>query len=88
MTKTELLSKLPQRDYWFVSDIANAMGLAKRTIQYCAKRKKIGKKVRQGPSGLYIFTPEDLEALCANIHGEVGNPVNMAIYRERHSRTR
>ena len=86
MTKYELLKKLPYRDYWFVSDLAEAFGLSKRTIQYCAKRKKIGKKVRQGPNGLYIFTLDDLDRLCENIHGEVGNPINKQIYRERHAR--
>jgi hypothetical protein len=83
MSKTELLEKLPAREYWFTKELAEAYGISTRAIQYAAKRNNIGRKVRQGPKGTYVFQDEDLDRLVLVVHGEVGNPVNIAMYRAR-----
>jgi hypothetical protein len=83
MTKQELLAKLPSREFWFVREIAEAYGITSRAIQYAAKRNDIGRKVRQGPKGTYVFLDEDLDKLVKFVHGEVGNPVGRAMKRER-----
>lgn len=83
MTKTELLIKLPKREFWFAREIAEAYGISSRAIQYAAKRNSIGRKVRQGPRGTYVFEDKDLERLSEVIRGEVGNPNYIAIKRQR-----
>lgn len=83
MTKEELLKKLPAKEYWLAKEIAAAFDVNIRTVQYAAKRKNIGMKVRQGPKGTYVFVETDLDKLLTHIHGEVGNPVNIKLNRER-----
>ncbi len=83
MTKAELLAKLPAREFWFTREIAEAYGITARAIQYAAKRNDIGRKVRQGPKGTYVFQDADLDRLVTCVHGEVGNPVGRALKRER-----
>jgi hypothetical protein len=84
LSKQEIIDKLPRnRDFWFAGDLAEAIGVTKRTIQRTAKRFNVGRKVRHGPAGTYVFQWHDLDALLNNMHGEVGNPVNIAIHRER-----
>lgn len=79
LSPTELFEKLPpKRDFWFVEDIAIALGVSCRTIQRTSKRFLIGRKVRHGPKGTYIFRECDLDPLCKYVKGEVGNPVNIA----------
>jgi hypothetical protein len=77
LTKEELLHKLyitTKRDFWFVRDIADAFGLTTRAIQYCATRKGIGKRVKSGKYGTYVFQENDLDNFLIHLHGEVGNP--------------
>jgi DNA-binding transcriptional MerR regulator len=83
MTKNELLERLPRKEFWFTREIAEAYGISTRAIQYAAKRNGIGRKVRQGPKGTYVFQDEDLDRLVLKVHGEVGNPVNIAMCRAR-----
>jgi hypothetical protein len=83
MTKTELLAKLPAREFWFIKEIAEAYGLTTRAIQRSAKRNNIGRKVRQGPRGTYVFEDTDLDKLVLVIRGEVGNPNHIALRRQR-----
>lgn len=83
MTKQELKEKLPAREFWFIKEIAEAYGISTRAVQYAAKRNNIGRKVRQGPKGTYVFQDHDLDKLVLKIHGEVGNPVNIALKRQR-----
>jgi hypothetical protein len=84
MTPEQLKAKLPDtRDFWFTRDIAEAFGVCKRAVQYCAKRKGIGRKVKQGQYGMYMFLEEHFPALCEHIHVEVGNPIHRAMYRKR-----
>ncbi len=83
MSKTELLIKLPKREFWFVREIAEAYGISTRAIQYAMKRNNIGRKVRQGPRGTYILEDHDLDRLVSVVHGEVGNPNYRAIKRQR-----
>lgn len=83
LTREQLLEKLPPKEYWLAKEIAAAFDVTTRTVQYAAKRKGIGRKVRQGPKGTYVFIDEDLDKLLTHIHGEVGNPVNKMISRER-----
>jgi hypothetical protein len=81
LSSEELISRLPNKEFWFTSEIATAFEVDRRTIQYAAARKGIGMKVRQGPRGTYVFQPHDLEKLCEHIHAEVGNP-NMIAKRK------
>lgn len=84
LTREELVTKLPNnKDFWFATELAEALGVTKRTVQRTAKRCNIGRKVRHGPYGTYIFQYCDLTAICTYIYGEVGNPVNIAINRRR-----
>lgn len=78
LTAGQLKEKLPVREFWFSKEIADALGVSSRTVQYAAKRKAIGRKVRQGPRGTYVFIGDDLEMLLQHIHGEVGNPIKIA----------
>jgi hypothetical protein len=84
ITKEELIERLPHtRDFWFVGDVAQAMEVHKRTIQRVAKNHNLGRKIRHGPRGTYVFQDHDLQPLCEFVYGEVGNPVNIAKYRAR-----
>jgi hypothetical protein len=83
LTVEQIIERLPARDYWLTTDIAKAFDVDKRTIQYCASRKGIGTKVRQGPRGTYVFQPDDLPLLCEHIHGEVGNPNVIAMKKQK-----
>ena len=74
MIPSDLINLLPLREFWFVADIAKAFGVTTRAIQYTAERKKIGRKVRCGPRGAYIFLEEDLPLLCKHVHIKPGKP--------------
>lgn len=74
LTKDQLLKKLPQREFWFTRDIADALEVGGRAVQYAASTKGIGRKVRSGNYGVYIFLEEDLQKLIDNLHGRVGRP--------------
>ena len=79
LTKLELIEKLPlERNFWFAKEIAECFGVTTRTIQRAAVKYEIGKKLRHGPRGIFVFQPQDLQALCNHIHGVAGNPINMA----------
>jgi len=73
-TPEQLKLDLPPRDFWFSKEIAGVLGVDVRTIQYCAKRKGVGKKVKNGPRGTYIFLEHDLPKICEYVKGVVGNP--------------
>lgn len=84
LTPLELLAKLPSnKDHWLVGDIAKAYDITRRAVQLAAKRSGTGTKVRKGPHGTLVFQEHDLVRLCAAIHAEVGNPVNMAKCRSK-----
>ena len=84
ITKDELLERLPpKRDFWFTHEVASVFGVNPRSIQRVAKNHSLGIKVRRGPHGAYVFQLRDLEGLCTFVHGEVGNPINIAISRSR-----
>lgn len=68
------LRKLPRRPYWFTSEIAIAFGVSKRAVQNLASKHGIGKKVRQGPRGTWVYEIEDVEKLLVKCHGKRGNP--------------
>jgi hypothetical protein len=82
-TKQELLESLPVREFWFAVEVAKAFGVTRRTIQYAASRKNIGRLVRQGPRGTYVFLDSDLDKLILHIHGTVGNPQHKARKQEK-----
>ncbi len=83
MTPEELYLKLNRRrEFWFSWEIAQAFGVSRRTVQYCAKRKRLGRFVRKA-SGTLIFQKEDLPFLCQHIHGVAGNPIYIAMSKER-----
>jgi hypothetical protein len=84
LTYLELYERLPpDRDFWFAPDIAKALGVTVRTVQRTSKRIGIGRKLRHGPKGTYVFQPHDLQKLVDFIYGEVGNPVNIAKSRNK-----
>lgn len=74
LTKKELLKRLPEREFWFVADISAALETCKRSVQYAASRKGIGKRVKNGKHGMYVFLEEDLDKLLEHLHGVAGRP--------------
>jgi DNA-binding GntR family transcriptional regulator len=85
LTVDQLLDKLPNKEFWFTSEIAEAFNVSRRTVQGAASVNQIGMKVRQGPRGTYVFQKDDLESLCNHIHGEVGNPDIIARKRKKNA---
>lgn len=75
LTPDDLLPRLPRREVWYSKEIAKAFGVSSRTVQYAAKRKGIGTKVKHSKNGCLLFTKADFPMLCKHIHGVAGNPL-------------
>ena len=70
MTVEQLQAKLPKDDFYYSSQLAEAFGVTRYTIQRAALKHGIGKiKPREnGARGVRLFTPQDIKRLCKVIH--------------------
>jgi len=70
----KVIKKLPRREYFFASEVALAFGVERRTIHRISQNKGVGRKMRQGPRGTYIYELDDIQKLCYLCKGVRGNP--------------